>query len=106
MRRECCHAAKRRSASFASVLSFAFRLPNFALFLPLVAASALSKLALGNASSPLIHLSLDSSLWRKSGLSGGRATFPARFGAVFLDALTLVLFLLFIASTQEVMMSL
>ena len=40
---------------------------------------------------------LSSASWRKSGLSGGGAAFPARFGAVFLDALTLVLLLLFIA---------
>jgi hypothetical protein len=94
LRREYCHAAKRRLASFASVLSFAFRLPTFARFLPLVAASAVSKLARGNVSSHLMRRSLASSLWRKSGLSGGGAAFPA-FGAVFLDALTPVLFLLF-----------
>jgi hypothetical protein len=98
MRRECSSAAKRSLASFAAVLSFAFRLPTFARFLALVAARAVSKLAPGtNVSSPSMRRSLSSSSWRKSGLSGGEAAFPGPFGAVFLDALTLVLLLLFIA---------
>ena len=96
MRRECSSAAKRSLACFAAVLSFAF-LPTFGRFLPLVAASAVSKLAPGgNVSSPSMHRSLDSSSWRKSGLSGGGAALPAPFGAVFFDALTPVLLALFI----------